>query len=361
MTGGGVYPALAVMQTMKIEKKDVLWIGSENPMEASLLSNEDINFKAIPAAGLHGVDVGSLPGNIRKIFQGYFQAKKFIRDFHPDVVFFTGGFISFPVSVASSRIPSVAFIPDIEPGTALKYLVRRCNFINVTTDETIKFLPKNQRFEVTGYPIRPSFFQWTKTKGKIQLGLHDRKPVLLVFGGSKGASSINLALQAILSGLLQISQIIHITGEDNWDSSKMIKSNLSAEIANEYHPFPFLHEEMGAALASADLAVCRAGASTLGELPFFGLPAVLVPYPHAWRYQYTNAEYLERHDGAIILKDQEMASELFDIIKSLLKDPSRLSVMADNMRKLAHPDAAEKIGKNIISVGKEGGKSAWSA
>jgi UDP-N-acetylglucosamine--N-acetylmuramyl-(pentapeptide) pyrophosphoryl-undecaprenol N-acetylglucosamine transferase len=360
MTGGGVYPALAVLQTLEIEKKDVLWIGSENPMEAKLLSNQDINFKPIPAAGMHGVGIANLPGNISKIYQGYKRARKIIREFKPDVIFYTGGFISFPVSLASRQIPSVAFVPDIEPGTALKYLIPRCDLITVVTDESIPYLPKNKKVDVTGYPLRPSLLEWTSLKGKKVLGLHDYKPVLLVFGGSKGARSINQAIQANLPKLLEETQIIHITGEDNWDTNKETLAGLNKGTAKDYHAFPFLHEEMGAALASADLVVCRAGASTLGELPFFGLPAILVPYPHAWRYQYTNAEYLVKHGGALIMKDQDMKDKLFAAINALLHDPSRLTRMADSIHKLACPDAAQKIGKNIISESKKGGKSTWS-
>lgn len=360
MTGGGIYPALAVLQTLGIDKKDVLWIGSENPMEARLLSNQDINFKPIPAAGMHGVGIANLPTNIKKIFQGYSRARKIIHDFKPDVVFFTGGFISFPVSLAAKQIPSVAFVPDIEPGTALKFLIPRCDVITVTTKETLTYLPKNKEAEVTGYPIRPSFVRWTSSKGKKALGLHNNKPVLLFFGGSKGAHSINQAVQAILSKLLTETQIIQITGEDNWDSCKETKAILPADIAKDYHPFPFLHDEMGAAFASANLAICRAGASTLGELPFFGLPAILVPYPFAWRYQYTNAEYLVKHGGALLLKDQELKTKLFDTIISLLHNPFQLSKMAESMHELACPDAAQKIAKHIISASKKGGKPTWS-
>lgn len=360
MTGGGVYPALAVLQTLEIEKKDVLWIGSENPMEARILSKQDINFKPIPAAGVHGVGIANLPGNISKIYQGYVRARKTIREFKPNVIFYTGGFISFPVSLASRHISSVAFVPDIEPGTALKYLIPRCDIITVATDESISYLPKNKKVEVTGYPIRPAFLKWTSAKGKKVLGLHNHKPVLLVFGGSKGAQSINQAIQAILPKLLAESQIIHIIGEDNWNASKETIANLNKSIAKDYHAFPFLHDEMGAALASADLVVCRSGASTLGELPFFGLPAILVPYPHAWRYQYTNAEYLVKHGGALLMKDQDMPDKLLDIIISLLHNPTRLTRMADCMHQLACPDAAQKIGKIIISASKQGGKSTWS-
>ena len=362
MTGGGVYPALAVLQAMNIAKQDVLWIGSENSMEANLLASQEIHFQAIPAAGVHGVGITKLPGNIIRIFKGYLRARIIIRGFKPDVVFYTGGFLSFPVSLSARQIPSVAFIPDIEPGSALKYLIPRCDLIAATSEASLSYLPRKKRVEITGYPIRPALMQWNKAKGKKELGLHDRKPILLVFGGSKGARSINQAIKIILPELLKETQVIHITGSENWDACKNLKSSLPSSMRSDYHPYDFLGDQMGAALASADLAVCRAGASTLGELPFFKLPAILVPYPYAWRYQYTNAEYLIRHGGASLLKDENLQTDLYSAITSLLHDRDRLKKMAESMQKLSHPDAAKRIGELIISATKvKGGKQAWSA
>jgi UDP-N-acetylglucosamine--N-acetylmuramyl-(pentapeptide) pyrophosphoryl-undecaprenol N-acetylglucosamine transferase len=128
------------------------------------------------------------------------------------------------------------------------------------------------------------------------LHLDPALPVLLVFGGSKGARSINRALLEALPGLLPEMQVLHISGNLDWPEVEAARSALStgeaAAWAERYHAFPYLHDEMGAALAAADLVVARAGASTLGEFPALGLPAILVPYPHAWRYQKVNADYL---------------------------------------------------------------------
>jgi UDP-N-acetylglucosamine--N-acetylmuramyl-(pentapeptide) pyrophosphoryl-undecaprenol N-acetylglucosamine transferase len=108
---------------------------------------------------------------------------------------------------------------------------------------------------------------------------------VLVFGGSRGARSINEAVWDILPNLLEIAQVVHITGELDWPRVPAVIEKLDATYANRYHPHAYLHEGMGQALGAADLVVSRAGAATIGEYPLFGLPAVLVPYPHAWRYQ----------------------------------------------------------------------------
>jgi UDP-N-acetylglucosamine--N-acetylmuramyl-(pentapeptide) pyrophosphoryl-undecaprenol N-acetylglucosamine transferase len=125
---------------------------------------------------------------------------------------------------------------------------------------------------------------------------------------------------------------------------------LSEAQATRYHAFPYLHEEMGAALAAADLALSRAGASTLGEYPLFGLPAVLVPYPYAWRYQKVNADTLVRHGAALMVTDSNLKAELLPTIKELLQNPTRLNAMRAAAKSLSHPQAASEIGHLLLEL-----------
>ena len=347
MTGGGVYPALAVLQTLANRIDETLWIGSEGGMENELIPRLGIPFKAIPAAGIHGVGLSKLPGNVRKLGMGYKQAQQIIQTFQPDVFFSTGGYLSVPVARAARNIPSVIFIPDIEPGLALKTLARKADSVLASTEESKAHLGRKDVI-ACGYPLRSEVTQWTKKSGRKQLKLNDATPVILIFGGSKGALSINTALYPLLPNLLQKYQIIHISGSANWEETQQTIQKLPGPLTSRYHAFPYLHETMGAALASADLVVCRAGASTLGELPYFNLPAILIPYPYAWRYQKTNADYLVKNGGAVLLRDEELSTELYPLITHLLEDPQRLSDMSRAMKRLATPQAAEKIAEIIL-------------
>ena len=347
MTGGGVYPALAVLQTLDNRIVETLWIGSEGGMENDLIPRLGIPFKAISAAGIHGVGLTKLPGNVRKLNMGYKQARQIIQTFQPDVFFSTGGYLSVPVARAARNIPSVIFIPDIEPGLALKTLARKADTVLASTAESKEYLER-KNIIACGYPLRKEVTQWTKKSGRKQLELNDALPVILIFGGSKGALSINRALYPLLPNLLQKYQIIHISGSANWEETQQIMQNLPSHLTSQYHAFPYLHETMGAALASADLVVCRAGASTLGELPYFNLPAILIPYPYAWRYQKTNADYLVKNGGAVLLKDEELSTELEPLLTQLLEDPKRLSDMRQAMNELAAPQAAERIAEIIL-------------
>lgn len=311
-------------------------------MEAELVKRHHIPFQGIPAAGLHGVGLRRLPGNTIQLLRGYQAARRVINNFKPDVLLFTGGYVAVPVAFAGRSRPILLYVPDIEPGLALKTAARFADRIALTTETSRAYFSTAAKTEVTGYPVRPELARWERTAARRELGLSDDRPVLLVFGGSKGARSINLALVAALNQLLPLAQIVHITGENEFDGVQQARSALDPAAAANYHIMPYLHE-MGAALAAADLAVSRSGASSLGEYPLFGLPAILVPYPYAWRYQRTNADYLAQRGAAVVLENDRLSSELASLVISLLRDPQRLESMRASLRGLARADAADRI------------------
>jgi UDP-N-acetylglucosamine:LPS N-acetylglucosamine transferase len=152
-----------------------------------------------------------------------------------------------------------------------------------------------------------------------------------------------------LRALLEKCEVIHISGEGDWQIVKSTREELPVELAARYHPMAYLHE-MGAALAAADLVVSRAGASSLGEFPLFALPAILVPYPYAWRYQKVNAEYLTRRGAAIMLEDNRLNDELLVTLTVLLDNPNKLKAMRAAMFELSHPRAAEKIASALLEL-----------
>lgn len=347
-TGGGVYPALAVLKALGDDAKSVLWVGGEGGMEAEMITRLDIPYSSIPAAGVHGVGIFSLPANIFRLIRGVFKSRRILARFKPDVLLFSGGFVAVPMAVAGVKIPSLLYVPDIEPGLAIKAIARFSDRIAVTVNETQDFFPFHHHMKTTGYPTRPELSGWTCETARNHFGLHNEKPVLLVFGGSKGAQSINRAVLENLPAILEKAQVVHITGQANFTTAIGAADGLSAN-EEEYHPYPYLHEDMGAALAAADLAVCRAGASTLGELPLSGLPAILVPYPYAWRYQKVNADYLVENGGAVMVKDENLNTELLATVLDLLQSPDRLAHMRQNIKTLATPQAAQ----NLASVLRE--------
>jgi UDP-N-acetylglucosamine--N-acetylmuramyl-(pentapeptide) pyrophosphoryl-undecaprenol N-acetylglucosamine transferase len=265
------------------------------------------------------------------------------------VMLFTGGYVAVPMALAGYRLPSVLFVPDIEPGLALKVLARLADRIAVTAEDTRAFLPSRSPVMVTGYPVRKDLATWDKQAALQVFGLSDRLPVLLVLGGSSGARSINRALLAVLPELLKEMQIIHVSGKLDWVEVEAARNQLSglsrkdADLIQRYRAFPYLHAELGAALAASDLALSRAGASTLGEFPQAGLPAILVPYPYAWRYQKVNAGYLAQRGAAVVMLDQDLPQRLAPVVRDLMNDTARREQMRRSMRSLARPEAAQAI------------------
>ncbi len=347
-TGGGVYPALAVLQAMEGSYSDILWVGGEGGMEAELVKRLNLPFREIPAAGVHGIGLRSLPGNFYKLFRGVIKSARILREYQPDVIFYTGGYLAAPMAVAGFKKRSVLYVPDIEPGFALKFIAKFADAIALTTQNSKQFFNQTKNMVVTGYPLRKELTRYSDAEARKIFNLNDELPVLLIYGGSKGAHNINQAIKNNLDILLQKAQIIHITGNFDWDEIQKKYSELPPELSDHYHIFPYLHEEMSAAFSCADLCVCRGGASTLGELPFFGLPAIIVPYPYAWRYQKVNAQFLVNHNAAILLPDEMMDKELLNEIIRLFDMPQKLNEMRSAMKSLSKPDAAQQIGNLII-------------
>ncbi len=348
-----MYPALAVLQAVSDKNAEFLWVGGEGGMEAALVERAGIPFKAIPAAGLHGVGLARLPGNLLAMARGTLAARRILAEFRPDVLFFTGGYVAGPIALAGRGIPSLLYVPDIEPGLALKTLARFATRITVTAEESRLYFAGHSNIVVSGYPVRPDVAAWKRPQARKSLGLKNKLPTLLVFGGSKGARSINMAVLEHLEELLEDSEIIHISGELDWPAVQEKTSQLNAEQAKRYHAHPYLHDNMGAALAAADLVICRAGASILGEFPHFELPAVLVPYPHAWRYQKVNAEYLAKRNAAIILEDSKLKSGLALLVEKLLETPEKLEAMRAAMGSLKQPKAAASIAHELQALAGE--------
>lgn len=340
-----MYPAITVTETLKSDAHTLLWVGSEGGMEKELVQRIGLPFKAIPAAGLHGVSLTKLPGNLKKLWKGYQASRQILKEFNPDVLLFTGGYVAIPMALAGLKWQSLLYVPDIEPGLALKVLARYSDRIAVTVEESRAYFKHQEKITVTGYPLREELMKWNKAEALAYFQFSPRIPTILFLGGSSGARSINNAVLAIVEQLIQDYQVIHITGHLDWE----IVHTRTAHLGSRYQAFPYLHE-MGAALAAADLVVSRSGASVLGEYPYFGLPAILVPYPYAWQYQKVNADYLVDRNAAILMEDARLKSDLLPTINELFNNPYKLEQMGQAISALSEPQAAERISALLFEM-----------
>ena len=359
-TGGGIYPALAAvaeLQQMGVAADDILWIGTKGEMEETLVTRAGLNLATIEAGPIVGVPVAARAKNAVKMARGFGAASSLIASFRPDVMLMTGGYVAAPTALAARRngVPIVIYLPDVEPGASIRYSVPLAKQIACTTDGSAEFVPET-KMVVTGYPVRPDIraaTQLSKEAALAEFNLQPGRPTIFVFGGSRGAQAINRALIAVLPDLLVDMQVIHISGQLTWPEVEANAEQLPDELRQFYRPYPYLHEQMGAAFRSADLAVARAGASMLGESPAFGLPTILVPLTFAWRYQKVNADYLTERGAAVQLTDDTLAERLLPTIRGLIEDPATLAAMGQAASELDKPDAATDLARLIISVGTE--------
>jgi UDP-N-acetylglucosamine--N-acetylmuramyl-(pentapeptide) pyrophosphoryl-undecaprenol N-acetylglucosamine transferase len=291
--------------------------------------------------------------NLVRMWHGMRQCQQFIRDFRPDAILITGGYVAAPVALAAwrglngRRVPLLIYLPDLAPGLSIRLTSRLAQRVAISFPEVAHFF--GSKAVVTGYPVRPELLQLSRADARKELGLNDLEPlpVLLVFGGSRGARSINQALAAALPELLPHWEVIHVSGQLDWPNVAQRASELPEDLRSRYHAYPYLHEEMLAALRAADLAVARAGASTLGEFPAVGLPSILVPYPYAGQHQGLNAAYLADRGAAIVLPDGLLSQQLAVTVESLRTDPERLDTMRRAALGLSRPDAAANLAQQL--------------
>ena len=357
-TGGHVYPGLAVVQALADEaianrapeKIELLYVGGEGGIEERLAARAGLRFVGVPAGGIHGLAPWRAVWNLTRLLQGWWSAYRLGRRERPAALFATGGYASLPVALAACvlRVPILVYLPDVEPGWAVRFIARLATRVAVTVEDSRACLPA-RKVIVTGYPVRAEFHTINRAGARASLGLPPEEPVLLVMGGSRGARSINQALSEVLEHVLELAHVIHVSGELDWPAVARRREALPEALQARYRAFPYLHE-IGLALAAADLALCRAGASALGELPFFGLPAVLVAYPYAWRYQRVNAEWLVRRGAAVRLDAAWMGEELLPMLFRLLTDRAGLSGMQSRARALARPDAAARLAQELCRL-----------
>lgn len=328
-----------------------LFVGENDGMERELVNREGVPFTAIHAGALNGVGPLKAVRGALRLARGVVEAARVLGRFKPEAVLLTGGFVGVPVAVAAKLrgVPSVVYLPDVEPGLALKLMTRFATKVATTTEDSARYIPR-EKMVVTGYPVREAFAAATRESARDRLALPAHEKVLLVFGGSKGAQSVNRAVAAGIAELIQHCIVLQVTGATNWDEIATAHAALPAAQRARWRIFKYLHEEMADAMAASDLAVCRSGASALGELPYVGLPAILVPYPYAWRYQKVNAQYLVERGAAEMLEDGALAAQLAVRVSALMRDTQALAAMRAASLGLARRDGAATIARVLKEI-----------
>lgn len=351
-TGGHIYPALAIANYLKerFQTLELLYVGTKEGLESSIVPQSGIAFKTIDVCGLpRKVSPAFFKAGLRAV-KGSTEAIGVVSKFKPDIVVGTGGYVCGPVVLAAKMLGKPAMIHEQNafPGLTNRILAKLVDKVMVNFSDAEVYFDKPQKIAVTGLPVRQEIVKTTKEEGLAYLGLENNKTTLLISGGSRGARSINRTMAACYPQLLKHEnlQIIHLTGKDGYkETMEAIKKvGIDLEKYNRIIVKPYLNE-MEYALNAADFCIGRAGATYLAELTACGLPSILIPYPFASEnHQEFNAKALVDKNAAIMILDKELNKEcLIEAINRLELDESYRNEMARNAKDAGDAQAIKKI------------------
>lgn len=270
----------------------------------------------------------------------------------PAAIFTTGGYVALPVLLAASamRIPVVMWDGNVVPGRSVRVTARLAGCLAVAFESTCRALGRERRpCFLTGTPIRDPR-RVGRAEARKALGIPAKEKLILIFGGSQAVRRFNSAVAEALPRLVQRVRVIHVTGDAGYDEALAGRDALPAEMRERYRPERFLDEEMALALAAADLVVGRAGSSTLAEVAAFGLPMVVVPYPHAAGHQRRNAEQMVRSGAARLVEDEAFDVEALLTAAAIVDDRKGHDAMAAAARSLARPGAAAAVAELVVAA-----------
>ncbi len=269
----------------------------------------------------------------------------------PDGIFTTGGYVAVPVLLAAAplRIPVVMWDGNVVPGRSVRATARLAGCLAVTFGGTCRALGAQRPCYLTGTPIRdPRGVD--RQDARAAQGIPDDDGLLLIFGGSQAVRRFNSAVAEALPRLIERVRVIHVTGNAGYDDAVAGRAALPPNLRARYRPEKFLDDEMILALAAADMVVGRAGSSTLAEVAAFGLPMVVVPYPHAAGHQRRNAEEMVRCGAARLVEDADFDAEALLAAAAILEHPDEHAAMAAAARSLARPGAADAVAELVLSA-----------
>jgi UDP-N-acetylglucosamine--N-acetylmuramyl-(pentapeptide) pyrophosphoryl-undecaprenol N-acetylglucosamine transferase len=282
------------------------------------------------------------------------QASAILVRERPAAIFTTGGYVAVPVLMAAGplRIPVVMWDGNVIPGRAVRATARLAAALAVSFETTCRSLTADapgRPCYVTGTPIRDiSALDRVAARARMDVPAGER--VLLIFGGSQAVRRFNTAVADALPRLVERVTVIHVTGDDGYAAALAGREALPADTRARYRPYPFLRDEMLAALASADLVVGRAGSSTLAEVSALGIPIVVVPYPHAAGHQRANAASLVDAGAARLIDDEGFDAEALLEAAMILDDPTTHARMSAAARSLGRPGAADAVAELVLAA-----------
>ena len=347
-TGGHINPAVSIADYAKTKDKDfkALFIGTEKGLEKKLIPALGYNIEYIDVQGFDRSHILSNIKTVAKLFKSVRQCRRVIKDFKPDCIVCTGGYVSGPVAIAAHKesVPSLIHEQNVFPGLTVKGSGKYVDYIALSFDETVNEIKEKTKCVVTGNPVRESIINADYEKSRKKLGINE--PFVLIFGGSLGAARIN---NTVIDMLQRVSaenrfKLVFGTGDRNYDEVMQTIADKGIKLGENVTVTAYI-DNMADMMAAADLVVSRSGAITVSEIAALSKPSVLIPSPNVVRnHQEQNArEFAENGAAEMILESALTPEILYSKITEIISDKRRMEKMSNNLKKLAKTDALENL------------------
>ncbi|MDR3278273.1 MAG: UDP-N-acetylglucosamine--N-acetylmuramyl-(pentapeptide) pyrophosphoryl-undecaprenol N-acetylglucosamine transferase [Oscillospiraceae bacterium] len=358
-SAGHINPALAIAGALRSVMPDceILFVGSGRKLENRLIPNAGYELVHLKLNGLErGLSPGKLMKNVSaaaKLLAAGRQAGKLLRERRPDAVVGTGGYVCYPAlkKAAKMRIPTFLHESNAIPGLTVKLLSGRVTNVFASFPGTEERYADPKRVVITGTPVRPGFGTVSGEDARRALGLDDR-PLVLSYWGSLGAARMNAVIADFIRCNAASGEFRHIHATGGYDAGLREQLGETEKRLPSWIDIRPYIDDMPRVMAASDLALSRAGASTVAELALTATPAVLIPSPFVPNnHQTENAAQAQKNGGAVMLSEAECTGEsLYNTVLSLLGDRERLRRMSEAQKKLASPGAADRIAERILAA-----------
>lgn len=347
-TGGHINPAISIADYAASKNKDfeALFVGTREGLETKLVPKAGYNIEYIEIQGFDRKHILRNAETVIKLVSARKKCRKIIKDFKPDCIVCTGGYVSGPVAMASKamKVPSLIHEQNVYPGMTVKGSANYVTYLALSFEETVNHMKHKEKCVVTGNPVRGEILRADYAKAREKLGI--KKPFVLIFGGSLGADKINDTVIGMLDKIAADDKIelLFGTGDRNYEKVMKRVEESGIKLTDSIKIVSYI-DNMAEYMAAADVVVSRAGAITVSEIAALGKPSILIPSPNVVRnHQEQNArEFESRNASALILEKDLTPEALYGKIMSMINDNELLREMSENLKPLAKVDALEKI------------------
>ena len=365
MTGGGtaghINPALAIANTIKknIPDAEIEFVGTERGLENTLVTKEGYKLHHVNIMGIsRSLSLKNLKAVMLTV-TSQFEAKKIIKNFKPDIVIGTGGYVCWPAlkMAAKMGIPTIAHESNARPGLAIKQLQGDLDRILVNFKDTESFIKNKEKVMHVGNPLRGGFGGLDYAESRKMLGIKDDETYVLAFGGSLGAQRMNEIVFSYMKNYAKNKEkvVCHLaTGRIYYKEFSEMYREAGLEDCKNLSMMEYIHD-MHVRMSAADLIICRAGAMTISELAMMKKASVIIPSPNVVdNHQYKNAKVLADHDATVLIEEKDLTYNSFaDAVNSLVENKDKREELSKNIVQFANTDANKLIYDEIIKLTKK--------